>query len=98
MRLSSGKSRNRLLSTPARRFTRHTLVAAGALAFATIEAPAARAQSVSISVHSGAPDSAWIVSRLPLSASSTTLQNRSKSVVILLMDTTLVFQFTDRGL
>jgi len=95
MRLSSGKSLARLLSIPTRR-TPIALALAGACALAAIEVPAARAQTISI--HADKPDSAWIVSRLPLDASKTTLQNRSKSVAILLMDTTLVFQFTDRGL
>ena len=97
MRLSSGTPATRFLSIPARGWTRCAQLLTGAFALAALGAPPARAQ-VSISVHADTPDSAWIVDRLPLDASRTVLQNRSRGVAILLMDSTLVFQFTDRGL
>ena len=59
-------------------------------------APAASGQT-SISVH--APDSiSWIVPRQPPGVAEATLRTTDRRVAVLLMDTTLVLQLTDRGL
>ena len=43
-------------------------------------------------------DTSWIVSRVPLSRAATSLRTRDAQAAVLLMDTTLVLQFTDQGL
>jgi hypothetical protein len=43
-------------------------------------------------------DTSWIVPRVPLDRAVTTLLTRDSQAAVLLMDTTLVLQFTDRGL
>jgi hypothetical protein len=53
----------------------------------------------SITVHADAPDSvSWIVPRQPLGVADATLRTTDRTVAVLLMDTTLVLQLTDRGL
>ena len=69
------------------------------IAFASLllgAAPRSSAQT-SISVH--APDSvSWVVPRQPLGVAEATLRTIDRGVAVLLMDTTLVLQLTDRGL
>src|SRR5215203_5690063 len=61
-------------------------------------APGAPAQT-KISVHADAPDSiSWIVPRQPPGVADATLRTTDRRVAVLLMDTTLVLQLTDRGL
>lgn len=43
-------------------------------------------------------DTSWIVARVPLSQAATSLRTRDAQAAVLLMDTTLVLQFTDQGL
>jgi hypothetical protein len=43
-------------------------------------------------------DTSWITERLPVSRAETSLRSRDAQAVVLLMDTTLVLQFTDQGL
>ena len=43
-------------------------------------------------------DSTWIVPRVPLARAVRSLRTRDAQTVVLLMDTTLVLQFTDEGL
>jgi len=43
-------------------------------------------------------DSSWIVPRVPLRQAATSLRTRDAQAAVLLMDTTLVLQFTDEGL
>ena len=72
-------------------------LAARALAFASglllLAAPAAAQRTV-------APpsDTSWIVQRVPLARAATSLRTRDAQAAVLLMDTTLVLQFTDQGL
>lgn len=43
-------------------------------------------------------DTSWIVPRVPLALARKSLPTRDAQAAVLLMDTTLVLQFTDRGL
>lgn len=43
-------------------------------------------------------DTSWIVQRVPLSRAASSLRTRDAQAAVLLMDTTLVLQFTDEGL
>ena len=43
-------------------------------------------------------DTSWIVQRVPLAHAATSLRTRDARAAVLLMDTTLVLQFTDQGL
>ena len=43
-------------------------------------------------------DTSWIVQRVPLDQAATSLRTRDAQAAVLLMDTTLVLQFTDQGL
>ena len=54
----------------------------------------------SIAQRTGTPpsDTSWIVPRVPLSLARQSLPTRDAQAEVLLMDTTLVLQFTDRGL
>jgi hypothetical protein len=70
-------------------------LAAGLLAAAA--SPAAAQLRVSARVN--APDSvAWVVSRQPLGIAEATLRSRDRAFAVLLNDTTVVLQMTDRGL
>ena len=61
-------------------------------------APRSSAQT-SVSMHADAPDSvSWVVPRQPLGVADATLRTTDRRVAVLLMDTTLVLQLTDRGL
>lgn len=72
-------------------------LAARALAIASglllLAAPAAAQRT-------GTPrsDTSWIVQRVPLAQAATSLRTRDAQTAVLLMDTTLVLQFTDAGL
>jgi hypothetical protein len=76
---------------------RASRLAARALAVASalllLAAPAAAQRTV-------APpsDTSWIVPRVPLARAATSLRTRDADAAVLLMDTTLVLQFTDQGL
>lgn len=50
--------------------------------------------------HTGAPssDTSWIVPRVALTQARKSLPTRDAQAAVLLMDTTLVLQFTDKGL
>lgn len=43
-------------------------------------------------------DTSWIVQRVPLTRAASSLRTRDAQAAVLLMDTTLVLQFTDEGL
>jgi hypothetical protein len=43
-------------------------------------------------------DTSWIVQRVPLAQAVTSLRTRDSQAAVVLMDTTLVLQFTDEGL
>jgi len=43
-------------------------------------------------------DTSWIVQRVPLTRAASSLRTRDAQAAVLLMDTTLVLQFTDDGL
>ena len=61
-------------------------------------ASGSRAQT-RISAHADAPDSvSWVVPRLPLGVAEATLRTTDRRVAVLLADSTLVLQMTDRGL
>jgi hypothetical protein len=45
-----------------------------------------------------ASDTSWIVPRVPLTRARNSLRTRDAQAAVLLMDTTLVLQFTDQGL
>ena len=45
-----------------------------------------------------ASDTSWIVQRVPLARAAASLRTRDAQAAVLLMDTTLVLQFTDQGL
>jgi hypothetical protein len=67
----------------------------GALLVIALPAAAQLQASARVSV----PDSvAWVVSREPLGIADATLRNRDRTVAVLLNDTTIVLQLTDRGL
>lgn len=72
-------------------------LAARALAFASglllLAVPAAAQRT-------GTPpsDTSWIVPRVPLTQARKSLRTRDAQAAVLLMDTTLVLQFTDQGL
>ena len=74
-------------------------LAARALAVASgvllLAAPLGAQTSVSVKVSK---DSSWIVPRVPLRQAATSLRTRDAQAAVLLMDTTLVLQFTDEGL
>jgi hypothetical protein len=75
----------------------HRVALAGA---ALMLGTAATAQAqLQVSAHVNAPDSvAWVVRRQPLGVAEATLRNRDRTVAVLLNDTTIVLQLTDRGL
>lgn len=50
-----------------------------------------------VTVTSGS-DTSWIVQRVPLASAAASLRTRDAQAAVLLMDTTLVLQFTDEGL
>jgi hypothetical protein len=72
-------------------------LAARAFAFASglllLAAPAAAQRTVT-----PPSDTSWIVQRVPLARAATSLRTRDAQAAVLLMDTTLVLQFTDQGL
>jgi hypothetical protein len=77
-------------------FHRAAVAGAASLLLATASPAAAQLQ---VSAHVNAPDSvAWIVSRQPLGIADATLRSRDRTVAVLLNDTTIVLQLTDRGL
>lgn len=49
-------------------------------------------------VKSTSPDTSWIVPRVALTQARKSLATRDAQAAVLLMDTTLVLQFTDKGL
>ena len=75
---------------PSRLAARALAVASGLLLLA---APAAAQRT-------GTPpsDTSWIVQRVPLAQARKSLRTRDAQAAVLLMDTTLVLQFTDQGL
>ena len=70
--------------------TRALAIVSGLLLLAV---PAAAQSKVSL-----ATDTSWIVARVPLARAATSLSTRDGQAAVLLMDTTLVLQFTDQGL
>ncbi len=72
-------------------------LATRALAFASgallLSVPAAAQRTAA-----AASDSSWIVQRVPLAQARKSLRTRDAQAAVLLMDTTLVLQFTDEGL
>lgn len=74
---------------------RTLLLTAGLLALATRPAAAQRRHAL----HADAADStSWIMARLPARAADASLRTRDRQAELLLTDTALVIQFTDRGL
>src|SRR6476661_10832965 len=73
------------------------LAAGGAGVLLAAATPAAA--QVQVSARVTAPDSvAWVVPREPLGIADATLRSRDRTVAVLLNDTTVVLQLTDRGL
>lgn len=79
------------VSSHTSRLAAFTLVFASGLFL--IAVPAAAQHTVA-----QASDTSWIVPRVPLSRATTSLRTRDAQAAVLLMDTTLVLQFTDQGL
>ena len=79
------------MSTHASRLAARALVFASGLLLLAVPATA------QVTVTSGS-DTSWIVQRVPLARAATSLRTRDAQAVMLLMDTTLVLQFTDEGL
>ena len=78
------------------RLRRAALAGSAGLLLAASSPAAAQLQ---VSMHVNAPDSvAWVVSRQPLGIAEATLRSRDRAVAVLLNDTTVVLQLTDRGL
>src|SRR5690349_4079599 len=75
---------------PSRLATHALAIASGLLLLAT-PATAQRADA-------SRADTSWIVPRVPLGKAATSLLTRDAQAAVLLMDTTLVLQFTDEGL
>jgi hypothetical protein len=76
-----------------------TAVPLGLAAALLLGAVSRASAQTSISVHADAPDSvSWVVPRQPLGVADVTLRTTDRRVAVLLMDTTLVLQLTDRGL
>lgn len=73
--------------------TARALAVAGGILL--LAAPLSAQSSVSVTVNS---DSSWVVPRVPLERAATSLRTRDAQAAMLLMDTTLVLQFTDEGL
>lgn len=74
---------------------RAALAGAGLLLATAMPATAQR----QVSAHVTAPDSvAWVVARQPIGIAEATLRSRDRGFAVLLNDTTVVFQMTDRGL
>ena len=75
------------------------LVPLGLAAALLLAAATESSAQTRISVHADAPDSvSWVVPRQPLGLSEATLRTIDRRVAVLLVDTTLVLQLTDRGL
>lgn len=83
------------MSIHASRVATRALVFAGGLLL--LAAPAAAQRAVP---PPGTPpsDTSWIVPRVPLAQAATSLRTRDAQAAVLLVDTTLVLQFTDEGL
>jgi hypothetical protein len=97
MRTHPGNPNRSALSLRARlmRANATPLVLAMTLAAAT----PARAQKISISAHENAPDSvSFIVPREQYDVANAKVRSRDKSVTLLLTDTTLVLQLSQRGM
>jgi hypothetical protein len=64
-----------------------------------VAAASPAAAQLKVSAHVNAPDSvAWVISRQPLGIAEATLRSRDRAFAVLLNDTTVVLQMTDRGL
>lgn len=85
-----GHSGSRLLRAYASRLARAFAVTIGVLLLA---APAVAQRSAM-----SPSDSSWIVTRVSLTQARNTLRTRDAQAVILLLDTTIVLQFTEEGL
>ena len=69
------------------------------VAMSLIVANGLQAQKISISMHENAPDSvAFIVPREQYDVANAKVRSRDKSVTLLLTDTTLVLQLSQRGM
>jgi hypothetical protein len=98
MRTPSRYPSNAAMSIPTRWARIHALTVGTALTLSLAAASDARAQ-VSISVHENAPDSvAFIVPRERYDVAEAKVRSRDKSVALLLMDTTLVLQLSQRDM
>jgi hypothetical protein len=84
------------MSFPNCRVTTLALAVGGCL---LLVAPRPAAAQHSVRINADAPDSvAWIVPRQPLGIAESTLRTRDRHAAVLLNDTTIVLQLTDRGL
>jgi hypothetical protein len=81
---------------------RHRLVLAAALTLAVAAPTSLAAQGATkrgLSIHADAPDSAaWIVPRQWEEGADAAIRTRDRRVALLLLDTSVVLQLTDRGL
>jgi hypothetical protein len=85
------------LSIPARRVWWNAAVFGLAMTFAA--SSSASAQKISVSAHENAPDSvAFIVPREQYDVANAKVRSRDKTVTLLLTDTTLVLQLSQRGM
>lgn len=93
----SGNPANAVVSIPARLVRLNATVLGLVMSLAV--ARGAQAQKVSISVHEDAPDSvSFIVPREQYDVANAKVRSRDKSVTLLLTDTTLVLQLSQRGM
>jgi hypothetical protein len=79
---------------PARRSRRSALLLAASL----VLLGAAPVAAQNVSVHAGHGDSSWIVPRVPLARAPASVATQDRQIALVLLDTTLVLQFTDVGL
>jgi hypothetical protein len=83
------------MSSHVSRLAARALVAASGLLLLATPTLATAQSTVSVTV---AKDTSWIVQRVPLARAAASLRTRDAQAAMLLMDTTLVLQFTDEGL
>ncbi|MEO8563278.1 MAG: hypothetical protein ABI601_14435 [bacterium] len=97
MRTHSGNPSDAVESIPTRWSLSHAALGL-ALTLSLVFVSDAGAQQVSISVHESADSAAFIVPRAQYDIANAKVRSRDKSVALLLTDTTLVLQLTQRGM
>ena len=93
----SGNPSNEVVSIPAR-VLRWNATLLG-IAMSLVAAGGLQAQKISVSIHESAPDSvSFLVPREQYDVADAKVRSRDKSVALLLTDTTLVLQLSQRGM